>query len=215
MKLMFKVFGVLLISAIPYCLEGQTLDESLKENYLKMDSAKTLSDMMNVSARFDMMADKWSTEWSSNYSAAYVKTILSFIEQDSRKKDLFLDEAEKYLEKTKSLGSKNEETWILAALIVNARIAVDGQNRGMQYSGIFRQNLEKARSINPDNPRIYYMEGSSLFYTPEMYGGGKEKARPYFEKARELFAKKVKSSYFKPGWGEKQNQELLDQCDSK
>lgn len=215
MKLAFKVFGVLLISAVPYYLEGQTLDETLKENYLKMDSAKTLSDMMNVSARFDMMADKWSNEWRSNYSAAYVKTILSFIEQDSRKKDLFLDAADKYLEKTKSLGGKNEETWILAALIVNARIAVDGRNRGMQYNGIFRQNLEKARSINPDNPRIYYMEGSSLFYTPAMYGGGKEKARPYFEKARALFAKKVKSSYFKPDWGEKQNQELLDQCDSK
>ncbi|MDP4224096.1 MAG: hypothetical protein Q8868_12365 [Bacteroidota bacterium] len=212
MKLAVNTFAVLLISGFPLFVEAQTLEESLKNTYLQMDSAKTLPDMMRVSAQFDMIADKWNNEWSSNYSAALVKAIISFMEPDNKRKDLLLDEADRYLEKVKSLGSKDDETWVLAALITNARIAVDGQNRGMQYGGVFNQYIEKARSINPDNPRIYYLKGSSLFYQPEMFGGGKEKAKPYLEKARELFGKEAKGITFKPRWGEKQNQDLLDQC---
>ena len=48
-----------------------------------------------------------------------------------------------------------------------------------------------------------------------MYGGGKEKARPYFEKAKELFDKENKTSALKPIWGEKQNLDFLKQCNEK
>ena len=213
MKPLVKTLSLLLFLSISVSMEAQTLEESLGKVYMQMDSIKGLSDMMSVSAQFDMIADKWDNEWSANYYAAYAKVIASFIEQDSKKKDLFLDAADRYLEKVKSLGKENDETYVLAALITSARIAVDGQNRGMQYSGIVNQSLEKAEKINPDNPRIYYLKGSSLFYQPEMYGGGKDKAKPYFEKAKDLFAKESKASIVKPYWGEKQNLDYLKQCE--
>jgi len=215
MKSLVKMLGLLFILAVSVCLKAQTMEESLNKAFLQMDSVKSLSDMMSVSAQFDMIASKWENEWSSNYYAAYAKVIASFIDQDNKKKDLFLDEADKYLEKIKPLDSQNEETYVLAALITSARIAVDGQNRGMQYSGILNQYMEKAEKINPDNPRIYYLKGSALFYQPEMYGGGKTIAKPYFEKAKELFAKETKTSILKPHWGEKQNLDFLKQCDEK
>lgn len=215
MKSLVKMLGLLFILAVSVCLKAQTMEESLNKAFLQMDSVKSLSDMMSVSAQFDMIASKWENEWSSNYYAAYAKVIASFIVQDNKKKDLFLDEADKYLEKIKPLDSQNEETYVLAALITSARIAVDGQNRGMQYSGILNQYMEKAEKINPDNPRIYYLKGSALFYQPEMYGGGKTIAKPYFEKAKELFAKETKTSILKPHWGEKQNLDFLKQCDEK
>ena len=215
MKTLVKTLGLLLILFVPVCLKAQTLEESLSKTLMKMDSVQNLSQMMSVSAQFDMIASKWENEWSSNYYAAYAKVISSFIVQDSKKKDLFLDEADKYLEKVKTIDSQNDETWVLAALITNARISVDGQNRGMQYGGIFNQNMSKAEKINPDNPRIYYLKGTSLFYTPEMYGGGKALAKPLFEKAKDLFAKESKTSVLKPVWGEKQNLDYLKQCDEK
>ena len=215
MKQLVNILGMLLLLAFPVCLKAQTLEESLSKTSMQMDSVKNLAGMMSVSAQFDMIADKWANEWSSNYYAAYAKVILSFIVQDSKKKDLFLDAADKYFEKVKSLGSKNDESWVLAALITSARISVDGQNRGMQYSGTVNQYLQKAEEINPDNPRIYYLKGSSLFYQPEMYGGGKDKAKPYFEKAKELFAKETNTSILKPHWGKKQNLDYLEQCDQK
>jgi hypothetical protein len=196
-------------------MNAQTLEESLNKTLVKMDSVQNLTDMMRVSAQYDMIAAKWENEWISNYYAAYAKIIASFIVQDNNKKDLFLDEADKYLGKIKTIDSENDETWILAALITNARIAVDGQNRGMQYGGIFNQYIAKAEKINPDNPRIYYLKGSSLFYTPEMYGGGKSLAKTQLEKAKDLFARENKTSILKPHWGEKQNLDLLKQCDEK
>ena len=215
MKPLVKTLGFLLLLFVPVCLKAQTLEESLSKTLMNMDSVQNLSQMMSVSAQFDMIASKWENEWSSNYFAAYAKVISSFIVQDNKKKDLFLDEADKYLGKVKTIDSQNDETWALAALITNARISVDGQNRGMQYGGIFNQNLSKAEKINPDNPRIYYLKGTSLFYTPEMYGGGKAQAKPLFEKAKELFAKESKTSVLKPVWGEKQNLDYLKQCNEK
>jgi hypothetical protein len=215
MKTLVKTLGFLLILFVPVCLKAQTLEESLSKTLMNMDSVQNLSQIMRVSAQFDMIASKWENEWSSNYYAAYAKVISSFIVQDNKKKDLFLDEADKYLGKVKTIDSQNDETWVLAALITNARISVDGQNRGMQYGGIFNQNLSKAEKINPDNPRIYYLKGTSLFYTPEMYGGGKAQAKPLFEKAKDLFAKESKTSVLKPSWGEKQNLDYLKQCDEK
>lgn len=215
MKPFVKTLGLFLFFAIPVSLKAQTMEESLSKTLMNMDSVQNLSGMMKVSGQFDMIAAKWENEWSTNYYAAYAKIIASFIVQDSKKKDLLLDESDKYFEKVKAIDSQNDETWVLAALITNARISVDGQNRGMQYGGIFNQYLDKAEKINPDNPRIYYLKGTSLFYTPEMYGGGKAIAKPYFEKAKELFAKENKSSVLKPVWGEKQNLDFLKQCDEK
>jgi hypothetical protein len=213
MKPLVKTLSLLFFLSIPVCAEAQTLEESLGKVFIQMDSIKGLPDMMSVSAQFDMIADKWSNEWSANYYAAYAKVIASFIVQDAKKKDLYLDEAEKYFEKVKALGNENDETWVLAALITSARISVDGQNRGMQYGGTFNEYIAKAEKINPSNPRIYYLKGSSLFYTPEMYGGGKERAKPEFEKAKELFSKESKTSILKPHWGEQQNLDILKQCE--
>ena len=215
MKPLFKTLGIVLLCALPICLKAQTVKESLSKTLMSMDSVQNLSGMMNVSAQFDMIAAKWEKEWSANYYAAYAKVIASFIVQDNIKKDLFLDEADKYLGKLKTIDNQNDETWVMAALITNARISVDGQNRGMQYGGEFNQDMAKAEKINPGNPRIYYLKGTSLFYTPEMYGGGKAKAKTYFEKAKDLFAKESKTSVLKPVWGEKQNLDYLKQCDEK
>lgn len=215
MKRLVKTIGLFLFVVAPISLKAQSMEESLNKTLVKMDSVQNLSDMMRVSAQFDMIAAKWENQWSSNYYAAYAKAIASFIVQDNIKKDLFLDEADKYLGRIKTIDSQNDETWVLAALIANARITVDGQNRGMQYGEIVNQCLTNAEKANPDNPRIYYLKGSSLFYTPEMYGGGKAQAKIQFEKAKELFARENKTSVLKPHWGERQNLDLLKQCDEK
>lgn len=216
MKTAIKSTGLLMILlSLQVCINAQTLEESLGNTLHKMDSVKTVPEMISISAQLDMIADKWNNEWISNYYAGFAKAILSFMVQDAKKKDLYLDEADKFLAKTKSIKSESDETYVLAALITNARIAVDGQNRGMQYGGAFNQLLEKAKSINPDNPRIYYLKGTSLFYQPEMFGGGKDKAKPLFEKAKELFAKEEKTSVLKPSWGERENENYLKQCDEK
>ena len=49
------------------------------------------------------------------------------------------------------------------------------------------QAIDKGMQLNANNPRLYYLRGMSLFNTPEQFGGGKDKAKPIFEKAAELY----------------------------
>jgi len=66
-------------------------------------------------------------------------------------------------------------------------------------------------TLNANNPRLYYLQGMSLFNTPEQFGGGKAKAKPVLEKAVALFkAEQVKPLH--PNWGDKEAINSLAQC---
>ena len=74
------------------------------------------------------------------------------------------------------------------------------------------ENLAKAKELNPDNPRIYYLQGTSKRFTPKMFGGGKKAALPYFEKAETLFAKESSDDITKISWGKQINAEFLKEA---
>ena len=112
----------------------------------------------------------------------------------------------------KELGPENSETFVLAAMIANGRLAVDGQARWQKYGAIFSENLGKAKALNADNPRIYYLKGTSLFYTPTMFGGGKAASIKYFEQAKALFEKESKASLLVPYWGNEMNEYYIAEC---
>src|SRR5690606_31425081 len=110
------------------------------------------------------------------------------------------------------LGKNNDETYVLSAMIANARMAVNPRSRWQKYGKIFEENLDKARELNADNPRIYYLQGTSKFFTPKMFGGGKKAALPYFEKADGLFAKESTDDIADPYWGKINNDYFLGMC---
>jgi hypothetical protein len=212
MKSIIKSILLLMTLSSALNLKAQTLEENLTSAFIKLDTAKTLSEMMSISSKFDLIANQYSDQWAADYYAAYSKATISFAEPDNRKKDLLIDEAEKYFSKIKTVLPDSSEKFVLAALIINARISVDGKNRGREYGDVFDQTLKKAKAINPDNPRIYYLKGTSLFYTPKLFGGGKNKAREYFDRATPLFEKQKENSILIPYWGKKQNSSYLSQC---
>lgn len=110
------------------------------------------------------------------------------------------------------LGKESDETYVLAAMIANLRLAVKPASRWQQYGKIFQDDLDKAKEMNPDNPRIYLLLGNSNMYKPKMFGGGKKAALPYYEKAEGLFAKENMSDITKPYWGKNQNEYHLQEC---
>jgi hypothetical protein len=65
--------------------------------------------------------------------------------------------------------------------------------------------------LDPNNPRLYYLQGMTLFNTPEQFGGGKDKAKPVFEKSVALF-KTAQSKELYPDWGKDQAEQMLARC---
>ena len=168
---------------------------------------------MEYSNKLGLISKKWADEWTAHYYNAYSKAILSYGEKDEAKRDAYLNDAEsEYTTAVELLKKETDETHVLAAMIANGRLAVKPQSRWQKYGKIFDDELEKAKEINPNNPRIYYLRGTQKFFTPKMFGGGKKAARPYFEKAEELFAKETTRDITAPHWGKEANAYFLKEA---
>ena len=187
--------------------------ENLKESVDDFESSKNMNELVSAANRLSLIANKFKDQWSANYYACYSLTVLSYVEKEAKKKDAYLDEAEVYLSKAFSeFKTEYDEFYVLKAMLANARLAVQPALRYKKYGDLFNENTEKAMSLNPGNPRIYYLKGNSLFYTPKMFGGGAKNALTQFEKAETLFKNESKDDIYKPYWGEIQNNQMIEKC---
>ena len=208
---------ILLIAtaALTYIQAGaQDMNEALQKTFLAFDTTQDLTVKTAQSNKLALIAKKWKDEWAPHYYNAYAKAQMSFMmpENEMDKKDALLDEAEAELnEAIALLGKETDETYVLKAMHAQARMAVDGRNRWQKYGKLFDENLQKAKELNEENPRIYYLKGTSIFFTPKMFGGGAKKALPYFEKAEPMFAKEEKGDMTDPHWGAMANQYFIMQ----
>lgn len=211
---------ILLIAtaALTYIQAGaQDMNEALQKTFLAFDTTRDLAVKTAQSNKLALIAKKWNDEWAPHYYNAYAKAQMSFMmpENEMDKKDALLDEAEAELnEAIALLGKETDEIYVLKAMQAQARMAVDGRNRWQKYGKLFDENLQKAKELNEENPRIYYLKGTSIFFTPKMFGGGAKKALPYFEKAEPMFAKEEKGDMTDPHWGAMANQYFIMQINN-
>jgi hypothetical protein len=92
---------------------------------------------------------------------------------------------------------------------------ITDMGKGMKYSGLASEALDQAEKLNPNNPRIYYVRGNNVYNTPKAFGGGKEKAKPLFEKSAGLFESQKPANAIEPAWGSEHNKQMLALCNSK
>jgi len=193
-------------------LQAQGPDKPLIDAYQSLQTATGMGQLMAADNQFTLIATKWPNDWAANYYAAYAAIVISQQETSTVRKDQLLDQADKYVEKLASLHPSSDEGIVITAYAAYARFLVDPGNRWQKYLELMNSNLDKAKKANPNNPRVYYLEGIPVFNKPTLYGGGKDKAKLYFEKAKTLFAQQDTSSIAKPYWGAKENADYLAKC---
>ncbi|MBC8112328.1 MAG: hypothetical protein H7Y04_14840 [Verrucomicrobia bacterium] len=183
--------------------------KAMKETLEQFKIAKTPPEMQSAANRFELIGKNATTEWLPNYYAALCYVKLSFMEKETEKRDLLVEKAENLLQ---AISTQNDEIFVMRAMVAQANLAIDGQARWEKQGRIFQENLDKAEKLNPENPRIAYMKGNNLFYTPEAFGGGAKVACPELLKAKAKFGLFKVASEIHPNWGEKSNEELLKNC---
>ena len=189
--------------------------KAMQATLSKMDSTKTQQDFLNQAGAFQRIAIAEKSKWEPFYYSAYCRIIAAFMEQDKDKVDAILDPADEDLTKALAIDSKNSEVYAIQAMLYQARIQVSF-TRGMKYSGMASEAIEKAIVMNPANPRAHYMQAQNIFYTPAMFGGGAEKALPHYQKALALFnAQQDTARGFAPRWGKKQTIAMIKACEGK
>jgi hypothetical protein len=207
-KIMTFILGTLFLAPA----EAQTLEGSLQETYTRFTAAHDMGAWMDAANRFALIATRWNQEWAANYYAAYAKAYVSLQETDPKRKDALLDEADSFVAKMNALNAASDESLVLGAYLAYARFSVDPRNRWQTYLKKMNEDLDKAKKVNPNNPRVYLLQAIPIFNKPKAYGGGPDKAKPVFEKARDLFAGQDTSSILKPYWGALENADYLGKC---
>ena len=187
--------------------------QAMKNAVTQLDSASTKEQFMQLANSFERIGGAESKEWLPDYYAAYCYAMTSFIGQDKKTIDTYMDQAEGLLNKADALSPNNSEIMTLRGLINSSRIMVDPMSRGRKYGPIANQNYKAAEKLDSLNPRPYLLEGQGLFYTPKMFGGGKERAKPVIESAVAKYKTFKPASDIAPHWGQKMAEGLLKQCE--
>ena len=198
------LFGVLITHA-----QSDKYVATMKKNLALFDSVKTTADYQALAAAFERIGDAEKTQWLPYYYAGLALTTAGWI--DSK-----LDK-EANAEKVKALCDKAEaiekssEICEIRNMAATQQMMIDPQTRWATYGKEASEALQQGMKLNPNDPRLYYLQGMSVFNTPETFGGGKAKAKPIFEKAVALF-KTEQPGPLHPHWGQQQAEEMLAKC---
>jgi tetratricopeptide (TPR) repeat protein len=209
MKKHILLIAVAILVAINAFAQQGNYEAAIGQNLEHMRAAKTLEEYQQVANLFERIAAAEQKEWLPAYYASLTYINMTNREQDGDKKDQLLDKAQQHLDKAMKLTPKESELHVLQGLLHLTRINVSPMARGMKYSGLATESFEKAKALNPENPRAYYMLGSTKFNTPKMFGGGPEAAKPYLAAAKDKYAQAKPASPIAPAWGEKATEQLL------
>jgi hypothetical protein len=125
------------------------------------------------------------------------------------------DISEKFAGKADTLSPNNSEIYALRSLIYSMRIGVNPMLRGAKFGTKSGEMNAKAKELDPNNPRPYLLQGQGKFYTPEQFGGGKEKALPLLEEAVRKFDNFKPASPISPNWGKQRAKQMLEECQKK
>ncbi len=187
--------------------------DAMKKNLSMFDSVKTTLDFQNLSAAFERIGDAEKTQWLPYYYAGLALSTAGW-QDEKLDKDVNAEKIKALCDKADEIATDNAdkaEILTMRNMAFTQQMIVDPQSRWMTYGQQAGQALQKGMQLNPDNPRLYYLQGMSIFGTPEQFGGGKANAKPIFEKAVELYKKEQPKPLY-PHWGQQQAEQKLAEC---
>jgi hypothetical protein len=205
-------FIALLIAFTGYS-QSERYVAAMKKNLEQFDSVKTTLQYQSLAAAFERIGDAEKTQWLPYYYAA-LATLNPGWEDAKIDKDANAERVKALSDKAEALANNNADKAEILALrnmAATQQMLVDPQNRYMTYGQESDRHLKKAIELDPNNPRLAYLQGANIFGTPEQFGGGKAKAKPILEKAIDLYKTETRKPLY-PEWGKKQAEEMLAQC---
>ena len=200
----------LLLSLPVFAADYET---TMKANLQKLGEAKTLADYTALASQFERIANAEKDKWQPAYYAVlcYLNAV-TMLQLSEDEKSAQLDKAQPIMDNLKKNFKNESEVFALQGFLYEMRIM--GMASAMKYSSLATEVLEEAEKLNPANPRVYYLQGMNIFHTPKAFGGGKEKAKPLFEKAAVLFGSVKPATAIDPNWGAEYNKRMIDQCNA-
>ncbi len=203
----------ILVSITNLCMASDPYHKAMTEQLEKMYKTNSVEELVGISGVFLHISEKEQRSWLPLYYATYSLVRIAFFTKDADLIDKYLYEAQIYMDMLKEKQPKESEIFVLQSLLYAMKIT--GPARGIKYSVLSNNALDEAEEMNASNPRVFYCRGNNLFHTPSFFGGGKDKALPFFKKAKGLYDKWESPQDFWPAWGADHNLLMLKQCEDE
>jgi hypothetical protein len=173
----------------------------MKTQIEKLSAANTQADYLQSANSFERIASAEKTEWLPFYYIGYALVMNAYMEKDPSKIDPLCDRADEALAKADALAPNNSEITTVQAMVATARMMVDN-SRAMTLGPKASGMLQKAMAQAPQhNPRAMMNLAQNLYYTPEAFGGSKQKAMELMEKALAAYDSFQPETPLHPNWG--------------
>jgi len=204
---------ILIALAVSTTVFASSYKETMILNIEKLNKSQNATEIAELANAFDRIAQKETTEWLPLYYAAYAHLNIALFNQQLtvEEKVKIIDQAQQKLDAAKKITETESEIYALQAFIYQLRITTNS-NQAYKYITSCNEALGRAETLNANNPRVAYLKGTLLFYTPAEVGGGSAIAKPLFEKAAKLFTEASSSDQLMPNWGATHNNMMLGQC---
>lgn len=153
------------------------IDSAIYQAYLAADATQ-YSEVFNKFSESDNNLKLAKTQYAA--VGAYQKT------GNTEGAQKMLDQAETLTKAYLKSNSKSAEANALLSGIYGMQIGLSPM-KGMTLGAKSSNLLEKALKNDPDNAFANYQKGSSLYYTPRIWGGNVPKAIEHLHKAKALY----------------------------
>ena len=201
------VFAAALFAIINVSAQNEKYLKAMQENVSALDAIHTAQGWTEAGNNFERIAATEKNQWLPYYYVALSNVMTGYMQGTGNQNpnpavtDPLADKAEEALKKAEELSKNNSEIFIVKKMIATLRMMVDPQNRWQTYGPQATEALQRAKALNPENPRVYLLEGQDKFYTPEQFGGSKAEAKILFEESAKKFESFKPESAIHPNWG--------------
>jgi tetratricopeptide (TPR) repeat protein len=121
--------------------------------------------------------------------------------KDEEKVKASIDAALATLEQAVALNPDDSESYALLGVITGMKIAEKPFSAVWLGSKVIKYK-KQALALDPENPRVHYLTGTSYYHAPGILGG-REKSLEHFLRAEELYEQEIraKKDPLQPQWG--------------
>ena len=219
MKKTIFILSAILVAGFSFAQMPEKFVKAMEAKIAAVDTTTTVQGLTDLANAFERIAEAEKNQWLAYYYAAYCNASAGIMAgaggdmmaAKADKTDPYADKADAQIKKAEALAKNNSEIFIVKKMIATLRMIGDPMNRYMTYGPEAQAMLDEARKLNPDNPRVYLLEGQDKFYTPEQFGGSKQEAKVLFEKAQTLYGTFKPETNIHPNWGKGQIGYFLSQ----
>jgi tetratricopeptide (TPR) repeat protein len=165
-------------------------------------SIEKLEQARSILAQFVSQGDYQAL---AEYYLGYIdyQMAVAVYRMDKEKAPASLDSAVMHLEKALLINDNNAEAHALLASCYGMQIAFSPMS-GIWLGPKSGSEMDKAREISKENPRVALLGAIGIYNTPSMFGGGKEKGFEAMKIAAELFDRWKTADSLQPDWGKEQ-----------